>query len=105
MDDVCKLVAKTFTTDSIGQRVEVESLTEVFTSVSSVSRNEFFDAGASGIRAQYVFSMAIINYSGENELEYVGKRYRVYRTYQTSNSVELYAEELTSDGGQNESQT
>ena len=99
MDSVAYLVRQSLTQDDMGQNISGgETLLEVFGSVDSVSRAEFFSAGRNGLAPEFVFKMPKINYSGEREIEYDGKRYSIYRTYSEGNSdeIELYAQ---SDGG------
>lgn len=92
--DTIKLVTKTYTADAIGQKVATETLSEVFCSLHSVTRDEFFKAGAVGIVPTYRVTTPVVNYGGQDEVEYGSKRYKVYRTYQTGDDVELYLREL-----------
>lgn len=94
MDGVIKLVKLTTTTDELGYPVETPTERETFCSVLSVSRSEFFQAGKAGLTPEHVFSVNAAEYEGEKELEYLGERYRIYRTYQPDGSdyIELYTE-------------
>lgn len=68
----------------------------IFCRVDSVSGSEFFAAGQNGIHPEYRFTVWADEYSGEKEVAYNGKEYRVYRTYRvTEDLIELYAEERT----------
>jgi SPP1 family predicted phage head-tail adaptor len=92
IDGVIKLIAKTATQDADKAIVETETEREVLCSVESVGRNDFFAAAQAGLDLSFVFKTHPVNYQGENELEYNGKRYEVTRTYQASNDVlEIYA--------------
>lgn len=93
MDAVCKLISKAITTDDLGFPVAVETEYETFCSVSSVSRSEFFNAGKAGMVPEYKITVNAIEYDGQPEVEYDGKRYTIYRTYRTDEDMmELYAE-------------
>lgn len=94
MDGVIKLVKLTTTTDELGYPVETPTERETFCRVLSVSRSEFFQAGKAGLTPEHVFSVNAAEYEGEKELEYLGERYRIYRTYQPEGSdyIELYTE-------------
>lgn len=91
--DVITLWQTTYTTDAIGQRTAVKTAQTAYCQVDSVSRAEWHDAGRNGIRPEYVFTLFAPEYSGQLELEYRGKTYAVYRTYQQKgDKIELYAE-------------
>lgn len=99
MDSLITLVAETFTTDAIGQRIPSESYRQVWAHVQSASRSEWFQAGQSGLRPSLVADTQLINYNGEKTVVVYGKRYSVYRTYynEESDSIELYLEERIAD--------
>ena len=89
--DVINLVSYTYTVDAIGQRVPVETKTEVFCDVQSISRSEFYDAGKIGLTPEYKVTMFAPEYGGETVVEYNNKLYGVYRTYEGRNdTMELY---------------
>lgn len=67
---------------------------QIFCDVSNVSASEFFAAGQNGIHADYRFTIWGDEYSGEKEVKYLGKLYRVYRLYRPDvDHLELYVEE------------
>ena len=93
MDATCKLRAKTVTQDSLGFPIASETARETFCSAGSISRAEFFNAGKAGLSPDFVFKVNAIEYNGEDELEYDGARYGIYRTYRgDADIMELYAE-------------
>lgn len=93
MDGVIKLITKTITRNAIGYPVETGTAKEVLCRVESVTRAEYFQAGKAGIAPAFVFVINAAEYSGEVEAEYLGKTYRIYRTYADgSDYLELYAE-------------
>lgn len=92
MDTTITLIGESFTKNDIGIAVATETRTDVFCSVRSVSRNDFYRAGEIGLALSYVFITNPVNYSGEQLLEYNGERYGIIRTYQPSlDRLELYA--------------
>lgn len=101
MDDVIKLISRTYTKDKYGVQKATETEREVFCDVKSISRMEFFEAGRNGLNPEYEFIIAETEWQGETILEYRGKRYGIYRTYIEPNTdfIELYAERK---GGTNE---
>lgn len=93
MDSHAYLIKQEYEKDNLGQiKKKAETKTEIFITILSISRNEFYKAGSSGITPEYVFETAAINYAGEKEIEFEGKRYSVYRTYNPpdSDNIELY---------------
>ena len=95
-DNIVKLIALTYSTDSIGQHVPVESAGRtVFCDVGSISRAEWFDAGQNGLKPELKIVVNQLDYQGETIVEYAHKRYSVYRTYMvnTNDTIELYLEE------------
>lgn len=87
------LVTKAYTTDSIGQRVETRSTTDVFALVESASQSEFFNGGQNGIRPEYKFTVLIQEYSGQDLLTYNGTDYSIYRTYRRNDGrIELHTQ-------------
>ena len=93
MDSSIILIEKTYTEDELGQRIPGEEKhTEILVRINSIGRNEFYKAGQSGLNPEFVFITARINYSGEKEIEFEGKRYSVYRAFSPpdSDDIELY---------------
>ena len=58
------------------------------------SRSEFFAAGQVGLRAEFRFIVNVVEYNGEDMLEWEGKRYAIYRHYHVpgTDDMELYAQ-------------
>lgn len=88
-----------------GVKVPTENSRQVFCKVRSITRAEFFDGGRNGLNPQLRFDVFRGDYNGESVLEYHGKRYAIYRTYQpevsdaryvtrqeNTDCIELYAE-------------
>lgn len=89
-----KLIAVTYTTDTIGQKIPTESERTVYCALRSVTRQEWKDAGEMGFKPAYTATMFVYDYEGEAIAELNGKRYGIYRTYLTTNDqIELYLEE------------
>lgn len=100
MTPVAYFIKNNYTKDAIGQRIPAEPVRrEFFCSEKSITRNEFDVAGRQGIRASIVLTTSTVNYEGEEEVEYEGNRYTVYRTFKSYNSdeIELYLEKRTSN--------
>lgn len=93
MDGVIKLIKKSITADELGYPVTTETARETFCRVESVTRSEYFQAGKAGLAPAHVFSVAAVEYEGEDELEYEGQRFGIYRTFRNGlDNMELYTE-------------
>ena len=91
--NVLTLVDVTYTADAINQQIPQETTRDVFCDVSSVSAQEFFDAGQIGLKPEWRVTMFSPDYNGEQIAELNGIRYGVYRTYLGKNeTIELYLE-------------
>lgn len=91
--DIINLISQSYTTDALGQQIATQTRREVYCNRGSISRNEFFSAGAAGLRPEMVVRMFEPDYQGEELAEIDGKMYRVYRTYRGKNEIiELYLE-------------
>lgn len=91
---VITLIGRSRQQDEYGVwRDNVETRREVFAQVNSVSRAEFFSAGQTGMKPEYMFAVFFGDYDGEQLVEYNGVTYSIYRTYHARNdSMELYVE-------------
>ncbi len=99
MDEQIQLIAQTYETDSLGQRIPVDGTpSPVWAKLKSASRAEWAAAGQHGFPPQLVAIVYALDYAdqpvvviGEGES---ARRYSVYRTYRPENSeyIELYLE-------------
>ena len=95
MDGVAYFLKQEHVKDAIGQYVLKDVCKrEVLVTENSITRSEWNAAGRNGHNAQIVLTTAKINYGGEDELEYNGQMYSIYRTFSPPNSdeIELYLE-------------
>lgn len=90
---VITLIAETSAQDENGVWRTTEERRDVFCNASSVTQTEFFEGGRNGLNPEYRFTMFFADYNDEKVIEYNGKRYGVYRTYQArTDELELYVE-------------
>lgn len=84
------LIGKTYTEDSIGQLIPTETENKVFAYIRDVSKSES-ERPIDGLVPSKVFDVYVTEYENEEEVEYKGIRYQIYRTYLNDESrVELY---------------
>lgn len=93
------LIQETYTEDEIGNQVATEDKTTIFCDIKSVGRAEFYNAVATGLKPEIIFIIHNYEYSGENQVEYDGKKYNVIRTYENSTEeLELTCEKVLNNG-------
>lgn len=91
--EVITLVGYTSTQDEYGVWQNEKTERDVFCSVDSVTRSEFFEGGRNGLNPEYRFTVFFADYQGERECVYKGIAYGIYRTYHAkTDELELYAE-------------
>lgn len=91
IDTVITLIAETHSRNDYGLDITTETSREIWCSVKSVNRSDFYAAGQAGLALDHVFVTDAINYDGEEVVEYLGKRYDVTRVYQpTPDAIEIY---------------
>ena len=97
--DICSLLSVTREQDAYGVWQETITERNVFCSVNSVTRSEFFEGGRNGLNPDFRITMFFGDYQGETLLKYKGKTYTIYRSYLGRNDeLELYVER---QGGSN----
>lgn len=94
LDDVCALIEVEHYKDAIGQdKVREKEPRQIFCSRLSAGRQEFFQAGQAGLRAEMVMLVDSDEYDNEPILIYKDNRYTVYRPFMRSDGyTELYCE-------------
>lgn len=75
-----KLIQLTPITDTIGNITFNETTTNVFCRENVVGSREFYNATAVGITPTAELQLRKVEYSGQEVVEYNGKRYAVIRT-------------------------
>lgn len=92
--NIAYLISQTYETDSLMQRIPVETRRMIYCDVGSITRTEWDAAGRQGLQPSYRLTMFAPDYKGEKIVEYNGQRYGIYRTYVAKNErLELYLEE------------
>jgi len=89
--EILTLVSQNVTQNNIGAWEVSETERNVYCSVESVSREEFFAAGRTGLNPEYRFTIFAGDYADEKTVIYKDMRYGVYRTYHAKTDlIELY---------------
>ena len=95
MDDVITLISGTKVQDDYGRwGIADPTEKELLCQVRSITRQEFFEAGRSGLNPAYEFVIFAGDYDGEILCRYRGSQYSIYRTYHVPGTdyLELYVE-------------
>lgn len=81
--DVIQLITENAAKHGVHTPV-TETAREVYCTVQSASRSEFYTAMNAGIQPEYVFKLVLAeDYQGERVVRYNGQKFRVIRTYMT----------------------
>lgn len=102
--NVISLITETKTQNSLGIYSKSYTYKDVFCNISSVSAQEFFEGGRSGLNPSYRMTLFSGDYEGEEMLEYNGKTYAIYRTFiKGTDTIELYVERKGGTNGKQKS--
>jgi len=89
--NVVKLIKTTYTTDSLGQQIPTEIARIAYCKVRSVTQNEWFNGAQNHMKPELEVTMFKYDYEDEEQAEYNGKRYGIYRTYLgNGDNISLY---------------
>lgn len=80
-DHELTLIGHTCTEDEIGNQIPVETEATILCGLKSVTRSEFYNAAANGLKPEIVFVVHGYEYNGEKEVIFEDNRYKVIRTY------------------------
>lgn len=98
LDDVCYLLSIISVSDELGQAIKTEKPFMVFCSKISITRAEFNAAGQLGHKPDMMLLIDADAYDQEQYLDYKGKKYSIYKSYQRFDGfTELYCEVKTGD--------
>lgn len=98
-DHELTLISQTYTEDEIGNQVPVEVKIPILCGLKSVTRSEFYNAAANGLKPELIFVVHGYEYKGEKQVEFEGSRYNVIRTYSKDfEELELTCERVAANG-------
>lgn len=88
------LISESETLDAINQPIVTETKSAaLFVELRSLSGNEVFEGRQGGLFPEFSFVISSFDYHGEKKVEYNGKVYAVYRTYEPDeDNVEVYCQ-------------
>lgn len=99
--DILELVTKYTKVDDSGDSDGLKVYREIFCDKKSVRQSEFYQAHATGLKAEIMFEIWCDEYNDEKQIRYNQKEYEIIRTYSKDGEIL----ELTCSGGVNNSTT
>ena len=98
-NDVISLVKKIETTDEYGDPVSELPEREVFAELKSIGQSEFYQAQASGMKAEIKFILSDYeDYEEEQLIKYNNQLYDVIRTYKSGIQLEITCKRGVNNG-------
>lgn len=89
-NEIIFLVAKTSTTNNVGDSIQTEVKAMQFAKLKSISQTEFYQAHANGLKPEIKFALPdVLDYDGQEEIIYNNFRYKVLRTFKPEDSNEI----------------
>lgn len=95
--DVIELITLSYDSDDVGNQIAVPKFRKVYCNQLAIGSNEFHSAGQNGLKADKGFKMHAFEYHEESRLRYNEKYYRIYRTGENGDKVNLYCQEVIAD--------
>lgn len=88
--EIIYLIQETKTEDEIGNVITSSEVSnKCYAKKQSIRTNEFYSAVEVGLTPSAEFVIKRLNYNGEEELEWNGKRYQVIRTVDPKNKFDI----------------
>lgn len=81
LDDVCTLVKVRYEKDELKQEKPINEERTVFCMLSSITQNEFYNAGRNGHKPVMTVYLHADEYDDERELIYRGETFVIYRSF------------------------
>lgn len=83
----------TFTKNALGDTIEVPGEPiMIYANKKSVRQSEYYQAQSNGVMPEIAFEVRIMEYQNQRFLTYENNRYRIIRTYEKGEDVELICE-------------
>lgn len=91
MNEIVTLISRVYGNSGVYETESKQIRINVFAEVKSVSQSEFYAAGQAEIKPELKVKVWKHEYDGQNEFEYRGNGYSIYRTYIVGEYIELIA--------------
>jgi len=92
--DVIFLIRKNTTYDELGNPITVNTENMVFANEMSISMDEFYKAGNSGIYPEKQFEIYAFEYNGESSLKHDDVELKVTRTTKKGDKLRIICERV-----------
>lgn len=87
--DVCYLCNEVETLDKLGRPKKSYTEKKIFCNKKSIRQNEFYQAKVDGYKPEVMIIIKSCEYNNENHLKIENKLYRISRTYEKGDDMEL----------------
>lgn len=98
LDHEIYLIKETSTTNAMGDVIKVATEEKVFANKKSIRQSEFYQAQTNGLKPELTFEIYSFEYDNEPKVKYEGKYYKIIRTYETGEFLELVCEGVVNNG-------
>lgn len=83
----------TYTENNMGDTITVPGdPVMIYANKKSVRQSEYYQAQSNGVMPEIAFEIRIVEYDSQRFLTYKDKRYRIVRTYEKGEDIELICE-------------
>lgn len=96
--DVLYLLTVDYIKNDMGDLIEVTDERLVYCNKQSIRQSEFYQAQASGLKPELAFEIRSVEYENEKLLNFDDKEYRVMRTYDKGEFIELICQGVVNNG-------
>ncbi|WP_410495141.1 phage head closure protein [Cellulosilyticum sp. ST5] len=91
-DDVIELISETHTDDDAGDSIPNGNNRQLFCNKKSIGQAEFYQAHSEGFKPEIKIQLNKLDYQGERKAIYDGKEYKIIRTYEDNDFIEITLE-------------
>lgn len=100
LDYMIYLISTTISKNAIANSITIKTKKETYAEKNSIRQSEHYQAAASGLKPEIMFTIRAEEYKDESLLEFEGKEYKIIRTYEKNNGlVELVCTGLVIGAG------
>lgn len=96
-DDEIYLIRETSITNDMGDVIKDTNERFVFANKKSIRQSEFYQAQTSGLKPELTFEIYSFEYDDEPKIKYKGKDYKVIRTFENGDILELICEGIVNN--------
>ena len=85
--DIAELISVVYTSNEIGDTIEVASFRQVYVNKKSVRQSEYYQAMSTGLKPEIMLEVRTIDYEDEKEIKFNDRKYRIIRAYDKNGEI------------------